>query len=63
MRLEICITCIDDGLVPRHRIFNWEIKGNASRDVRMKLVEKVVIEKLKEEFGSRKNPKKVMAKK
>lgn len=51
MRIEICITCIDDGHVPKHRVFNWEVKGNESRDVRMSRVQQLIAKALKVTYG------------
>ncbi len=50
MKIEIALSCIDDGRVPRHRVFNWEIKGNQSRDVRMRRVHEAIVAMLKAEF-------------
>ncbi len=50
MKIEICISCIDDGRVPRHQIINYEIKGNESRDVRMRKAMNAITAALKKEF-------------
>jgi hypothetical protein len=50
MKIEIVVQCIDDGRVPRHQIHNWEIKGNESRDVRMRKVMQAILEMMKREF-------------
>lgn len=57
MKIEICILCVDDGRVPKHKVFNWEVKGNTSRDVRMQKVYTTIKEALKKEFPNP-NPKK-----
>ena len=57
MKIEIAILCIDDGRVPRHRTFLWEVKGNTSRDVRMNKVYQTIKAALKAEFPNP-NPKK-----
>jgi hypothetical protein len=47
MKIEVCISCIDDGRVPRHKIITWDIKGNQSRDVRMNRVYEAIVAALK----------------
>lgn len=47
MKIEICISCIDDGRVPRHKIITWDVKGNHSRDVRMQRVYDEIVKTLK----------------
>lgn len=50
MKIEICISCIDDGRVPRHQIITWECKGNESRDVRMRKVGNAIAKALKSAY-------------
>ena len=50
MKIEIVVQCVDDGRVPRHQIINYEIKGNESRDVRMRKAMKAIIITMKKEF-------------
>lgn len=56
MKIEICISCIDDGRVPRHQIITWECKGNESRDVRMRKVGNAIAKELKSAYPKNKQP-------
>ena len=57
MKVEISIVCIDDGRVPKHRTFLWEVKGNTSRDVRMEKLYQCIKTALRADFPNVK-PKK-----
>ena len=50
MKIEICVQCIDDGRVPKHQIITWQVKGNESRDVRMKKVCNAIVKAMKQEY-------------
>jgi hypothetical protein len=55
MKVEIVIQCIDDGRVPKHQIFTYNIKGNESRDVRMRRLGRHIVEMMREKYPKEKN--------
>lgn len=50
MKVEIVIQCIDDGRVPKHQIFTYDIKGDESRDVRMRKLGKNIVEMMRAKY-------------
>ncbi len=56
MKVEICISCIDDGRVPTHKVITWELRGNMSRDYRMQQLYERIASLLKQTYP-KKTPK------
>jgi hypothetical protein len=56
MRVEISIDCIDDtGRLPHGQIIEWQVNGEQSRDVRLRMVADVIVNALKENWTKKRD--------
>lgn len=63
MRIEITVDCVDDTKrIPQGQVIQWIIKGNTSRDYRMREVGQMIADALKANYPGPKDGRKLYLK-